>query len=111
MTKYDFTVKRGDTYQGVEFQLIKNGSAIDLTDATIKADFKLKNSGKTLMTMSTDNDKIAITYPLEGRFIFSPQVISVQAGAYQYDIQIQFNDDSLKTYIEGTMTVEQDITE
>ena len=111
MTKYDFTVKRGDSFGGVQFRIIRNGQALDLTGSSIKADFKNRQSGRIVLSMSNANGLIDIIYPEGGIFIFAPQIISVQSGVYLYDVQITFGDGSVKTYIEGTMKVEQDITE
>jgi hypothetical protein len=60
--------------------------------------------------MTTGNNRIQVTYPEQGIFVMAPQQIAVQPGLYEYDVQIAFPDGSLKTYIEGTMTVVPDIT-
>jgi len=110
MKTFDFTVKKGDTYEGVFFQLLINEVPVNLTGVNIVAEFKKTPLAVAAYTMNLDNDKIVVTNAAEGRFKFDKQKIELPAGKYLYDVQFVFLDESVKTYISGTMTVEQDIT-
>jgi hypothetical protein len=96
MTKqYNFPDhKNGDTFGGVQFELLVNSEAKDLTGASI-----VMSINDT--TYTTDGGEIVITDASAGKFQFAEQIVSLAAGNYPYEIVITFSDGSIKTYIEG----------
>lgn len=111
MYVFDFTVLKGDTYQGnYVFQVMKNNVPLDLTGAIIKAQFKQSVNAVASLTMSTTANTIEIVDALLGKFKFAKQMISLKAGNYPYDVQITIGTD-VSTYLKGILTVNQDITE
>ena len=103
--------KTGDTFNGVDFELLINGLPKDLTGATIKMQLKKdKNSPAVLTLSSTVPEQINITDALSGLFSIVNQVISVPEGNYIYDIQFTFADGTVKTYISGGWPIINDVT-
>lgn len=108
MKRYNFVVKKGDSFNGQEFQGSVNDVFMDLNGASIKADFYRNETYS--FTMSTDNDRLSITDASNGVFIIKPQIFNEDAGIYKYDLQITFEDGTIKTYIYGTLKINADIT-
>ena len=113
MTTVNFSVIKNDTSDfDWTMEFLKNDAAIDLTDADIKAEFKTSIDAATVaLTMSTDDDSIEFVDAVAGKIKFAKQVISIAAGTYYFDVQITFPNGDVKTYVNGTMTVIQDITD
>jgi hypothetical protein len=104
--------KKGDTFKGITFRITKNGETLDLTNATIKMSLKKdKSSIVSVLDLSTINTKIIILTPAtSGAFQIPPQIISVPAATYYYDIQLTLASGEVSTYIEGSWKILQDIT-
>jgi len=110
---YNFpTHIKGDTFDGAQFTLSLNGSAIDLTDAIITMDMRLTPSGVSVKRLTSVGDAdITIGTPAsDGIFTINNQIIDVDAGKYYYDIQTEFPDGTVKTYIQGIWLIIQDVT-
>jgi hypothetical protein len=96
---YNFKdTKSGVTFPGVQFQLIINRVAKDITGAVITMVV-----GGT--KFSTDNGGILITDALTGKFQFKKQVINLTKGVYPYEIIIVFANGDIKTYLEGNWRI------
>lgn len=103
-------VYRGDTMKEVRFELLRNEVPIDLTGASIRCDFKLKNGSQTFR-FSKANDKISVNEPSsDGKFTIKATIIDFPAGVYNYDIQVSLADGTINTFVAGTMKVIQDVT-
>lgn len=112
MTTVNFQVVKNDTFNpGWYYVLKKNRIVMDLTGCSVKADFKLEKTYIVALSMDDTNGKIIIKDGPNGQIQFGNQIISIDSGKYNYDIQLTFPDTSIKTYIHGTMTVVQDITD
>lgn len=109
MQNFNMSAVRGDTFDGVEFTLSKNGSPIDLTGAAIKADFKLGSKVGTPSITLTSGAGITIVNAAEGVFKIDPFLVAIKAGKYYSDIQITIGE-VVKTYLTIEFTVEQDVT-
>lgn len=101
---------KGDTFDGEQFTILINNSPSDLTDAHIKMDVRKIKTGTAVLRLSTDAGGISITEPASGIFQIDPQIIDIPAAKYFYDIQITYPTGLVKTYIEGTWTILQDVT-
>lgn len=107
---YDFPDHvKGDTFEGVQFTITVNSSALNLTGATIRMQMRLNSNAPVVKEFSVGNG-LTLTTPASGIFTFNKQVISVPPGVYYYDIQITLSNGDIKTYITGTWTIIQDIT-
>lgn len=107
---YNFpTHTNNDTFNGIEFEVLLNTVAVDLTGATIKMQLK-DSSGKSVAEFSTTNSKLEITDAVAGKFAFKKQIIAVSPFRYNYDIQITFSNGDKKTWIKGEWTISKDVT-
>jgi hypothetical protein len=103
---------KGDTFDGVEFTLLVNNTLVDLTGAIILMDLRLEKDGAKIEEFTSVGDaNITISSPgTLGVFTFNNQTIDVTAARYYYDIEIEFQDGTKKTYIRGTWQITQDVT-
>lgn len=104
--------KKGDTFNGAEFTITVNSTPYVITGATITMSL-VKRYGitPTLTLTNAVSGGLTITDGANGVFKIDEQVIDIDAGKYFYDIEIITADDVVKTYIEGTWTIIQDISE
>lgn len=109
MTTYDFSHKRGDTYNGAEFTITVNSSPLDLTGASFLCQFKSTPLSAPVLTF-TLGAGISLVTPAAGVFKFDSQIINLPAGSYVYDVQITLANGTVKTYISGTMTIIEDVS-
>lgn len=111
--KYNFPDHtNGDTFEGVQFTVVKNLVALNLTGATIRMFLRTqKLATATILELTTDNNKIVITNAASGVFQVVKQIIEVATPAtYFYDIEIEESNGEVHTYIEGTWKIEPDVT-
>lgn len=98
-----------DTFNGVQFEVLINAVAADLTDADIK--MQLRDSAcKLIDEYSVENLKLELTDPTNGIFTFKKQIISLAPQKYSYDIEITFANGDVKTWIKGEWKIIKDIT-
>jgi hypothetical protein len=111
LSSLDFTHKKGDTFEAVNFEIKINSTAVNLTDCIIRMQLK-KSCGENpkLSLTSVSNNGIKITNALSGLFKINEQIIDIEPFNYFYDIEIAFADDTVKTYISGRFNVTCDIT-
>lgn len=110
---YNFpTHIKGDTFDGALFTISLNATAIDLTDAIITMDLRETKNGVSVKRLTSvgDADITIDIDPTLGKFSINNQIIDVDAGRYYYDIQIEFPDNTVKTYVSGTWLITQDVT-
>ena len=95
----------GDTFDGVQFSVLLNSVAVNLTGAIMvmkvydnyKKNVLTINSGAGITTLNATG----------GVFQIDAQRILLAAQIYFYEIEIIFVDLSVKTYIKGTWTISQ----
>ena len=63
-----------------------------------------------LMMQMVDNAGITITDDVNGHFKINEQIIDICAYNYLYDIEIEFGDGTVKTYISGNFLIKNDVT-
>jgi len=103
---------KGDTFDGVQFTILNSSDSlpINLTDCTIKIQFRKNTNNGNIVKEITQVDGITITDAVNGVFKIDPFLINWDEGNYYYDIQITFTDNAVRTYIKGTLAIIQDIT-
>ena len=107
----NFIHKQGDTFEAVNFQMLKNTVAIDLTGAIIKIQLRKECGSIPILSLtSVANAGITITTPLLGLFKINKQIINISEYNYFYDIEITFSDGTVKTWVEGNFNIICDIT-
>ena len=102
---------KNDTFDGVGFTLQNEAEApIDLTGASIKIQFRHRSRGGAVVKEITNVDGITIENAANGMFKIDSFIIDWTPELYYYDVEIIFNDGTVKTYIQGKLKVIQDIT-
>jgi hypothetical protein len=107
-----FTHIKGDTFDEVAFQLKINGSDVNLTGAVIKMQLRKSFTDTTpaLSLTSVGSAGITITTPATGSFKINTQIIDIEVYNYLYDIQITFSTGVVKTYIQGSFNITNEVT-
>lgn len=101
---------KGDTFSGVQFEVLVNAVALDLTDADITMQIRENYSSANKIEYSTANAKLEITDAVAGKFTFKEQIVDVAPKKYVYDIQILLPNGKKHTYIKGVWVITCDVT-
>ena len=107
---YHITVVSRDTWGGVTFTVTVNGSPLNLTGASILMQARQSRALPVVFSASTTDETIIVTTPASGSFRIKEGIVSAAPGVYLYDVQITLQSREVKTYIHGTFTVLEDIT-
>jgi len=108
---YNFTHIKGDTFEEVNFALLKNNVVINLTGATIRMQLRSECGGLIALSLtSVASAGITITNAAGGLFKINKQIINIASGNYLYDLEIVFADTTVKTWLSGEFLIECDIT-
>ena len=106
--KYDLTLYRGDTFE-LPFVLWEDEAKltpVDLTDAIVKAEFRDKSGGLTVVAFTC-----VVTLP---NTITVSMTSAMWVGAPSggvWDLQLTFPDGEVRTVIAGKVTVTADVTD
>jgi hypothetical protein len=107
----NFSHIQGDTFEAVNFEVIKNGDALDLTGAVIRMQLRKECGGIPILSFtSVASAGLTITNAASGLFKINRQIINIAEFNYLYDIEITFSDLTVKTWISGNFLVQCDIT-
>lgn len=120
--------KKGDTFPGELFRMIEMVAGvptpINLLGVEIMMDLRAKATGPLVMRFSNTMldpvppcpvGTLSITDAAGGEWQIDKQVIDLTPGTYMYDVQFSFPHDpmdpaDIQTLIEGTWSINQDIT-
>ena len=107
----NFTHKRGDTFDAVDFKFTVNSSDLDLTGCVLKMQLKREYGGTVFLSLtSVGSAGITITNAAQGRFKINKQIINIDSYNYIYDIELTKLDGTVKTYVSGNFLITNDIT-
>ena len=103
---------KGDTYDGIQFTLLNSSDSlpIDLTSVSIKSQFRVNSKDGNLIKEITNGAGITIVDAINGVFKIDSFIIDWSPSVYYYDIEITFSNGVVKTYIQGSLKVIQDVT-
>jgi len=102
-------IYKGDTFEKVQFTILVDGTALDLTGASIKSVFKKdKKQGSLIKTIEIGTG-ITVTDATNGIFEFDAFDLDWDAGTYYYDIEITDNSSVILTYVIGVINVILDV--
>jgi hypothetical protein len=93
----------GDTWDGISsITILENGSAVDLTDCDVFLQFRTSKNlaSPVFLEMSNYNNKVGVVSPLLGLISISEQELNIPEGEYVYDLQINFPNGDVKTYLQ-----------
>ena len=98
----------GDTFKGVRFSVVINGSPLDLTGSTIIMEVFTSHNTSTIFSNEVDNAKISvINPPTAGIFELNKQIITLPVGIWNYEIRFTLSDGTKSTYVSGTWTISE----
>lgn len=107
----NFQTIKGDTFEQVTFELLLNDEPYSLEDAIIRMQLRKEYGGIPVLSLtSVDNAGLTITNAANGLFKINKQIINICAYNYLYDIEIEFGDGTVKTYISGNFVIKNDVT-
>ena len=107
----NFQSIKGDTFEQVTFELLINDEPYSLEDAIIRMQLRKEYGGIPALSLtSVANAGITITNAALGHFKINEQIINICAYNYLYDIEIEFGDGSIKTYVSGNFLIKSDVT-
>lgn len=102
---------KGDTFNEVAFELLINNNPYSLEDAIIRMQLRKEYGGIPFLSLtSVSNAGITITDDINGLFKINEQIINIEPHNYLYDIEIEFGDGTVKTYISGNFLIKSDVT-
>ena len=110
MTTYNFSVLRGNTFNGAQFTVSVNGTPLDLTGASIVMDFRSDPNSSILQLSLALGTGLTLITPAAGIFKLDAQIFPLLPGVYFYDMLITLPNGTKKTYISGTCTIAEDVT-
>tara|TARA_R110000765_G_scaffold20317_1_gene52802 strand:- start:22051 stop:22428 length:378 start_codon:yes stop_codon:yes gene_type:complete len=110
--QYDFEFVEADTFSGFALRLTTQDDStsdkepIDLTGATIQLRISSTAiSRKKYVDLTTYNGRISITNATDGRCVVNKQKIKLEAGLYDYSLQVKYGDGDQRTYLNGNCNV------
>lgn len=104
------SVIKGDTFKEIDFEISVDSVALDLTGYTIECKFrKHTKTGREVKSIDTKSG-ITVTDAVNGVFTIDAFNCDFDAGIYYYDIEFTDGSGVIDTYIQGTLTVLQDVT-
>jgi len=107
----DFTHIKGDSFEAVNFQMLVNSVALNLTGCTLRMQLRKEYGGVIFLSLtSVASAGITITNAATGLFRINKQIINIDANTYIYDIELIKSDGTIKTYISGNFYVTNDVT-
>jgi hypothetical protein len=99
---------RGATVPFTVTGTYENGSAVNLTGASIKMQLR-DSSGTVALTLQTGGSGIVITTPASGIFTISPEAVGTGSLSldivYSYDIKVTLADTTVTPWTRGTVTL------
>lgn len=96
-----------DTFNGVRFTL---SPTTDLTGASIRTQFRRGGKRNPIQKDISIGSGITVEDAVNGIFVWDAFIIDWTVAIYNWDVQITFPDTTVKTYIEGTIQINQDTT-
>jgi hypothetical protein len=107
----DFTHIKGDSFEAVNFQMLVNSVALNLTGCTLRMQLRKEYGGIVYLSLtSVASAGITITTAASGLFRINKQIINIDANTYIYDIELIKSDGTVKTYISGNFYITNDVT-
>ncbi len=115
MLLYDFPDHyKGDYWEGVPSIILKrNDVPVDLTNAIVRMQFKLRATAEPVLELSTTNGGIVIISAAGGEISIIGRNLDIFAQTYHYDLQYiipSIATDYTQTVLAGKLKVISDIT-
>jgi len=104
MTTFDLSPHiSGDTWSGISsITITRNGSALDLTDASAEINVKFQIDAPLIAYFSTENGSIVILDPPnEGKLAVLPQIVDIPPANYIWSLKLKLSSGEIDTFVSG----------
>ena len=93
----------GDTWRGIPtITITRNGSALDLTGASVEMHVKFQIDAPTVALLTTTNNSIIILNPPENGIVqIPPQIINVPPANYIWSLKATLETGEVDTFVSG----------
>jgi hypothetical protein len=99
----------GDTWEGLgTLTFVRNGSAIDLTGASVELEVKsaFNLASPIILSLTTENSGIVIVNPPTLGIISVPEtIVDISVGNYSWSLTLKLQTEEKKTYIAGNWKI------
>ena len=113
--KYDISIEQGSDTQDISFTITDDeGEPADLTGYTAAMQIRKRSGGDILDTLTTENDRITIVED-SGVWTTTLKFPAVISAAYTfakaaYDLELISNSDLVERLLEGSVSIDANIT-
>jgi hypothetical protein len=102
---------KGDTFNGLCFTVTVNGTALDLTNIDINADFRLGSKTGCKVHKYSVGSGIVKTSAINGQFsLLKDYILNWDVGKWYFDVEFTYLDGKVKTYYSDILIIVQDVT-
>lgn len=112
--KYSFCIFQGSTFERNMTYSDENGTAVDLTGATIRMQArKTVDSATPLIDISTDASGITITSAVDGEFqilLTAAETTALDFKTAVYDLEVEFPSGEVRRVLEGIIEFRKEVT-
>jgi hypothetical protein len=102
----DFVCRRGDTFTRV-IEVLVNNTPVDFTGSTLK--MNVVTDFQTILSLSSGSG-IDVSANIITITASAAIMAAITPGIYQYDLQQTYPDGTVKTFLEGSFTINKDKT-
>jgi hypothetical protein len=96
----------GDTWKGINnLTIARDGSALDLTGATVKMIVKFQIDAPPVLILGTDDNSIVITDPTNGVIAIPDRIVDVPPASYQWSFKVSLSGGEVRTFIMGSWNI------
>lgn len=106
--KHDIKTWRNDTL-AINYELSIDGQPIDLSGATVRMQVRPDYGSNTLSLAFTEGDGITVT-GTSHNMIEIKKLVTIASGQYVYDLEVQYSNGDVKTYVKGNFIIQEDST-
>ncbi len=99
---------KGDTWNGVQFTILSNGSAVDLTSATVRVMFRRESKTGKVVKSLTVGSGVTLTDASNGVLTIDAFTLDWSPNTYFYDVEVTLSGGTIRTYVEGYIKINQD---
>ena len=104
-------LRAGDTYDGFALALADENGAIPLEGAAVRMQWRAFRKRGALALDLQLGAGIEVSDALGGEIFVGPITVPAAPGQYFYDIEFTFADGTVRTWLEGTADVGEQVTQ
>ena len=106
-------LKRGDTFNGHQFEVLLNSVPVNFTGAVVKIQARRVPGSKVILEWTTANGGITISGASNNIINMETKTglqMEVEPGTYMFDLNVVLSNGVTNTYVEGTFIIKNDIS-